>query len=54
MNRDAGSQALWAFSLVFGKITLLFPDLRDRYLGLEGEFTDHHVTVEMAEAGVSA
>lgn len=37
-----------------GKIAILFPDLRDRYLGLEGEFSDHHFTVEMPEAGASA
>lgn len=30
------------------------PDLRDQYLGLEGELTDHHFTAEMPEAGVSA
>lgn len=49
-----GHGALWAFSSVSGKIAILFPDLRDGYLGLEGEFTDHRVTVEMPEAGVSA
>lgn len=36
------------------KITILFLDLRDRYLGLEGESTEHHLAVEMPEAGASA
>ena len=39
---------------VFEKITILFPELGDQYLGLEGEFTENHLTVEMLEAGASA
>lgn len=44
----------WAFSSVFGKITILLPDPRDRYSVLEGEFTEHHFIVEMPVAGASA
>lgn len=39
---------------VFGKITILFPELGDQYLGLEGEFSENHLTVETPEAGASA
>lgn len=39
---------------VFGKITILFPELGDQYSGLEGEFTENHLTVETPEAGASA
>lgn len=44
----------WTFSSVFGEIKVLFPDPRDQHLGLKGEFTERHFTVEMPAVGASA
>lgn len=48
-------QPFWTLSSnSLGKFTILFPNLRNQYLGLEGEFTENHLTVETPEAGASA
>lgn len=48
-------QPFWTFSSnSLGKFTTLFPDFRNPYLGLEGEFTENHLAVETPEAGASA
>lgn len=42
------------FCLVFGKITILFPDLRGQYLGFERELSENQLTVGTAEVEASA